>query len=95
MKTNISLNIVLIICLAGWLGSPAYAAFGDDTSPPPSLSGDNAAGSALPPGTYPSSPADSDKKTDSTPKQDSVKPASKPKHHSDKTQPSRTPRTGS
>ena len=50
MKTGISCKIVLVICLTGCLATPAYAAFGDAVP-----------GSALPPGTYPSSPSDSNK----------------------------------
>lgn len=40
------------------LGTPAYAAFGDAVP-----------GSALPPGTYPSSPSDSNKKAETPPKE--------------------------
>ncbi|TSD77594.1 hypothetical protein FFI16_014555 [Pseudomonas sp. KBS0710] len=58
MKTSISCKIVLVICLTGWLATPAYAAFGDAIP-----------GSALPPGSYPSSPADSNKKAETPPKE--------------------------
>ncbi|MDY7532895.1 hypothetical protein RGV33_14595 [Pseudomonas sp. Bout1] len=62
MKTRISQRIVLVACLTLILGSPVYAAFGDDTAPEaPALSGNSVPGSALPPGTYPSSPADADR----------------------------------
>ncbi|MBD8093872.1 hypothetical protein IFT48_28175 [Pseudomonas fluorescens] len=57
MKTGISCKIVLVICLTGWLATPAYAAFGDAVP-----------GSALPPGSYPSSPSDSSKKAETPPK---------------------------
>lgn len=58
MKTGISCKIVLVICLTGWLATPAYAAFGDAVQ-----------GSALPPGSYPSSPADNSKKAETPPKE--------------------------
>ncbi|MDQ0704542.1 hypothetical protein QF043_003334 [Pseudomonas sp. W3I7] len=58
MKTGISYRIVLVICLTGWLATPAYAAFGDAIP-----------GSALPPGTYPSTPSDSNKKAQTPPKE--------------------------
>ena len=58
MKTAISCKIVLVICLTGWLAAPAYAAFGDAIP-----------GSALPPGSYPSSPADNSKKAETPPKE--------------------------
>jgi hypothetical protein len=50
MKTCISQRIVLAASLTLVLYAPAYAAFGDNTAP----------GSALPPGTYPSSPSGAD-----------------------------------
>lgn len=50
MKTSISQRIVLAASLTLVLYAPAYAAFGDNTAP----------GSALPPGTYPSSPSGAD-----------------------------------
>lgn len=56
MKTPSSQRLLLIISLSALLGSPAFAAFGDNTAP---------ADNALPPGTYPSSQSDSDKKADS------------------------------
>jgi hypothetical protein len=63
-------RIVLALCLTALSGQPALAAFGDDPTPAPNaVAGDGAAGSALPPGTYPSSPADSGKKTQDTAKQ--------------------------
>ena len=75
MKTRLPQRILLIVGLSALLAGPAYAAFGDNPEPAASaLSGDSAAGSALPPGTYPSSPSDSDKKTKETAKQPS-KPA--------------------
>jgi len=58
MKTGISCKIVLVICLTGCLATPAYAAFGDAVP-----------GSALPPGTYPSSPSYSNKKAEMPPKE--------------------------
>ncbi|MCF5548773.1 hypothetical protein [Pseudomonas salomonii] len=58
MKTGISCKIVLVICLTGWLATPAYAAFGDAIPD-----------SALPPGSYPSSPSDSSKKAEAPPKE--------------------------
>ena len=61
MKTSISQRIVLVASLALVLYAPAYAAFGDNTAPEtPALSGNSAPGSALPPGTYPSSPSGAD-----------------------------------
>lgn len=61
MKTRTSQRILLIVGLSALLTNPTFAAFGDSTSPAPSsLSGNGAAGSALPPGTYPSSPSDAD-----------------------------------
>ena len=70
MKTAMSHRILLIVGLSALLASPAFAAFGDATGPAAnSLSGNSAAGSALPPGTYPSSPSDSDKKAETPPKE--------------------------
>lgn len=61
MKTSISQRIVLVASLALVLYAPAYAAFGDNTAPEtPALSGNSVPGSALPPGTYPSSPSGAD-----------------------------------
>ncbi|QJI38375.1 hypothetical protein [Pseudomonas sp. ADAK13] len=61
MKTCISQRIVLAASLTLVLYAPAYAAFGDNTAPEaPALSGNSAPGSALPPGTYPSSPSGAD-----------------------------------
>ncbi len=62
MKTRMSRRILLIVSLSALLTGPALAAFGDSTTAP--------AANALPPGTYPSSQADADKKpkdTDKTP----------------------------
>jgi hypothetical protein len=85
MKTRLSQRIVLIVGLSALLSGPALAAFGDNPEPASNaLSGDSAAGSALPPGTYPSSPSDSDKKT-----KDTAKPADAPKDGKEK------PRSGS
>jgi len=79
MKTRSSQRIVLIVGLSALLTGPALAAFGDNPEPASNaLSGDSAAGSALPPGTYPSSPSDSDKKT-----KDTAKPPSKPARPAD------------
>lgn len=69
MKTNMSQRFLLVVGLSALLANPAFAAFGDDTSPSPNSLSDNAAGSALPPGTYPSSPADSDKKAETPPRE--------------------------
>ncbi|MPR03255.1 hypothetical protein F0169_14955 [Pseudomonas sp. MAFF 212408] len=69
MKTRSSQRILLIVGFSAVLSGPAFAAFGDSPNPSATaVSGANAAGSALPPGTYPSSPADSDKKTTTPPK---------------------------
>jgi len=94
MKTRISHRIVLIVGLSALLCGPALAAFGDNTAPTANaLNGDNAAGSALPPGTYPTSPADSDKKTQDTDKQPPkpAKPADSDTHKDSQS----TPRSGS
>ncbi|QHD06503.1 hypothetical protein [Pseudomonas sp. R76] len=70
MKTRTSHRIMLIVGFSALLASPAFAAFGDAIAPAAnSLSGNSAAGSALPPGTYPSSPSDSDKKAETPPKE--------------------------
>ncbi|KAE9654979.1 hypothetical protein IFR35_06190 [Pseudomonas fluorescens] len=67
-------GIVLALCLAALSGQPVTAAFGDNPTPAATaVANDGAAGSALPPGTYPSSPADSGKavkQPDKTPKPD-------------------------
>lgn len=92
MKTRSSHRILLIVGLSALLSGPAFAAFGDNPEPSANaLSGDSAAGSALPPGTYPSSPSDSSKKTKDTDKQPTkpVKPADTHKPSKDK------PRSGS
>ncbi|MEX5548011.1 hypothetical protein Q1J68_20540 [Pseudomonas pergaminensis] len=92
MKTRSSHRILLIVGLSALLTGPAFAAFGDNPEPSANaLSGDSAAGSALPPGTYPSSPSDSSKKTKDTDKQPTkpVKPADAHKPSKDK------PRSGS
>ncbi|ARB27597.1 hypothetical protein HX787_00275 [Pseudomonas tolaasii] len=68
MKTKMTRRIVLVIGLSALLTGPALAAFGDAVAPS-SLSGNSVPGSALPPGTYPSSPADGDKKADTAPKE--------------------------
>lgn len=70
MKTSISHRMLLVVGVSALLASPAFAAFGDAVAPAAnSLSGNSAAGSALPPGTYPNSPSDSDKKTETPPKE--------------------------
>lgn len=70
MKTRTSHRIMLIVGFSALLASPAFAAFGDAIAPAAnSLSGNSVAGSALPPGTYPSSPSDSDKKVETPPKE--------------------------
>ncbi|WP_426134783.1 hypothetical protein [Pseudomonas sp. PWP3-1b2] len=68
MKTKCSQRMLLIIGLSALLSGPALAAFGDN--PNPSAQSLTGAGSALPPGNYPSSPADSDKKTATPPRDD-------------------------
>ena len=96
MKTRTSRKMLLIFSLSALLTNPAFAAFGDDTAAPSSLSDNGAAGSALPPGTYPSSPSDSDKKQTDTDKQPAKtpKPAAHPKP-ADHKHSKQTPRTGS
>nr|WP_314569695.1 hypothetical protein [uncultured Pseudomonas sp.] len=92
MKTRSSQRILLIVGLSALLAGPALAAFGDNPEPVANaLAGDGAAGSALPPGNYPSSPSDSDKKTKDTDKPPSkpAKPADSPKDSQEK------PRSGS
>lgn len=92
MKTRSSQRILLIVGLSALLAGPALAAFGDNPEPSANaLTGDGAAGSALPPGTYPSSPSDSDKKT-----KDTDKPPSKPAKPADSHKDSQEkPRSGS
>jgi len=92
MKTRSSQRILLIVGLSALLTGPALAAFGDNPEPAANaLSGDSAAGSALPPGTYPSSPSDSDKKTTEVDKQP-TKPVKPADTHKDTKQ---KPRSGS
>ncbi|ONH55690.1 hypothetical protein SAMN04490182_2679 [Pseudomonas cedrina] len=70
MKTRSSQRILLIVGLSALLTGPALAAFGDNPEPAANLlSGDSATGSALPPGNFPSSPSDSDKKSKDTDEQ--------------------------
>lgn len=91
MQTRSSQRILLIVGLLALLAGPALAAFGDNSEPAANaLTGDSDAGSALPPGTYPSSPSDSDKKTKATdkPPSKSAKPADS---HKDSQE---TPRSG-
>ncbi|MGY3026037.1 hypothetical protein ACVWXR_003872 [Pseudomonas lurida] len=92
MKTTSSQRILLIVGLSALLCGPAFAAFGDNPEPSSNaLSSDSAPGSALPPGTYPSSPSDNDKKTEDTDKQ-----PSKPAKPADTHKPSKEkPRSGS
>ena len=91
MKTRISQKMLLTVGLSALLANPVFAAFGDNPAPSPNALSDNsAAGSALPPGTYPSSPSDSDKKQTDTDKQPTKTP--KPADHKDSKQ---KPRTGS
>ncbi|UII69172.1 hypothetical protein LVW35_15895 [Pseudomonas sp. HN11] len=81
MKTRLSQRILLVVGLSALLTGPALAAFGDNPEPAANaLNGSGAAGSALPPGTYPSSPADSDKKSKGADKQ-SPKPAKPAETH--------------
>ncbi|WP_332847089.1 hypothetical protein [Pseudomonas lactucae] len=85
-------RMLLALCLTALSGSPALAAFGDNPTPAANtLAGDSAAGSALPPGNYPSSPSDSDKKNQDTDKQQekTSKPAAPDKDRQQK------PRSGS
>ena len=85
-------RILLVACLAALSGPAALAAFGDNATPAANTStGDSAAGSALPPGTYPSSPSDSDKKTDDTDKP----PSKTPKPVDRQKEPPKKPRSGS
>lgn len=92
MKTRSYQRILLIVGLSALLAGPALAAFGDNPEPAANaLTGDSAAGSALPPGTYPGSPSDSDKKT-----KDTDKPPSKPAKPADSHKDSKEkPRSGS
>lgn len=80
MKTRMSRRILLIVSLSALLTGPAHAAFGDNTQAP--------ATNALPPGTYPSSQADGDKKPKDTDKKP-PKPADSRKDTREK------PRSGS
>ncbi|KJZ51031.1 hypothetical protein [Pseudomonas marginalis] len=92
MKTTSSQRILLIVGLSALLTGPALAAFGDNPEPAANaLSGDSAAGSALPPGTYPSSPSDSAKKTKAPDKQ----PAKTAKPVDRQKAPQEKPRSGS
>ena len=96
MKTRMSQRILLIVGLSVLLASPAFAAFGDDTAPSPNaLSDSSAAGSALPPGTYPSSPSDSDKKTETAPKEKASPSPAPHKQPSSKATKKKTAHTGS
>lgn len=97
MKTRMSHRMLIIVGLSALLSNPAFAAFGDDTAPPSnSLSDNGAAGSALPPGTYPSSPSDSNKKTETAPKEKASKSApAQQKHPARETEHTNAPRTGS
>ncbi|MCU1785585.1 hypothetical protein NTD80_22815 [Pseudomonas sp. 13B_2.1_Bac1] len=96
MKTRMSQRILLIVGLSALLVSPAFAAFGDDTAPSPNtLSDSSAAGSALPPGTYPSSPSDSDKKTETAPKEKASPSPAPHKQPSSKATKKKTAHTGS
>lgn len=77
-------TLLIVVGLSALLAGPAFAAFGDNPEPAASaLSSDSAAGSALPPGTYPSSPADSDKKTK---EKETEKQPSKPAKPADRQQ---------
>jgi hypothetical protein len=97
MKTRMSHRFLLIAGLSALLANPAFAAFGDDTSPPSnSLSDSSAAGSALPPGTYPRSPADSDKKAETPPKEKAASSTkSQQKQPGSKAPKKHAPRSGS
>ncbi|MCK6190535.1 MULTISPECIES: hypothetical protein [unclassified Pseudomonas] len=90
-----SRRILLALTLTALCGQPAFAAFGDNpTAAADALAGDGAAGSALPPGTYPSSPSDRDKKTQESDQQQTDK-TSKPADSDSDTKPPRKPRSGS
>ncbi|SFU46295.1 hypothetical protein [Pseudomonas sp. OV546] len=92
MKTTSSQRILLIVGLSALLTGPALAAFGDNPEPAANaLNGDSAAGSALPPGTYPSSPSYSAKKTKVPDKQ----PAKTAKPVDRQKAPQEKPRSGS
>lgn len=84
MKTGISCKIVLVICLTGWLATPAYAAFGDAVP-----------GSALPPGSYPSSPADNSKKAETPHKEKASPSGSSNKQQDSRKPPKKAPKNGS
>lgn len=88
-------RIVLALCLTALSGQHALAAFGDNPTPAANaVAGDGAAGSALPPGTYPSSPADSGKKSQDTVKQPDKTPKADDRDDEDKDR-QQKPRTGS
>ncbi|WP_395607040.1 hypothetical protein [Pseudomonas sp. B22129] len=89
MKTNVTRRIVLAISLSALLTGPALAAFGDAVTPN-SLSGNSVPGSALPPGTYPSSPADGDKKADTAPKEKAATSGSSGKQQPNPKKPRKT-----
>ena len=96
MKTSISHSMLLIAGLSALLACPAFAAFGDAIAPASnSLSGNSAPGSALPPGTYPSSPSDSDKKADTPPKDKASTTGTTPKQPDSKKTRKKAPRDGS
>lgn len=96
MKTSTSHRMMLIVGFSALLASPAFAAFGDAVAPAAnSLSGNSAAGSALPPGTYPSSPSDTDKKADTPPKEKASTSGSSPKQPATKKPKKKAPRNDS
>lgn len=96
MKTSISQRMLLIVGFSALLASPAFAAFGDAIAPAAnSLSGSSAAGSALPPGTYPSSPSDSDKKAETPPKEKASTSGNSHKQPDAKKTQKKTPRSSS
>lgn len=95
MKTNVTRRIVLIIGLSALLAGPAHAAFGDAVAPS-ALSGNSVPGSALPPGTYPSSPADGDKKAETQPKEKAAASGASGKQQPSQKKPKKSkPRTDS
>ncbi|MFL1546091.1 hypothetical protein [Pseudomonas sp. O39] len=95
MKTSTSQRILLIVGFTALLASPAFAAFGDNVAPANSLNGNRVVGSALPPGTYPSSPSDSTKKADTPPKEKASTSGSSNKQPTSKKTKKKATRSGS
>lgn len=95
MKTSVSQRMLIIVGLSVLLTNPVCTAFGDSIAPANSLSGSGAAGSALPPGTYPSSPSDSDKKAETPPKEKASTSGTSSKQPASKKPRKKTQRSGS